>query len=936
MNFFKGLIAVFMSMSIYSNCAGTQGVAPDENLKTMRLPNGLTVAVYENYEPPKRCSMRLLVKSGSLFETESERGLAHFIEHMAFNGTKHFPSGEMTEYFQRLGMAFGSDTNAHTSFVETVYKLELPEVSERVVDESLLLLRDYADGMLFEQSFIDSERSVILAEMNARDDAAYRKAVREIGLIFGGTKFGERMPIGLESVVKSATRDDFKKFYEQNYRPDNMVLVVVGDVSAADIFERAKKYFASFAAPNAPIRALDLGMLSAPDGGFGGDALSIKSDSTAVPNLPNSSASISFVREVGTDGLDSVEARAESDRLNLLGYVLNARFQRVADMAGSKILSGGASYYDYCAKMWVFSASCDAPLGDYKSAVGELFRQLASVRSISDVEVENAKRKIFELLQTAINGKSTRKNRSLANEIVSAYSDGMTFVSPEEDMRLTREAFEGCDAKTLVELFEKTVARSKVSLFISDSKCSSGAALDAEVKALYESARKVPYGSEIFAVSNLVYSDFGSQGVIESRKQLDKLGITQVKFANGVALNVKKTDFTKDEVLLNICIGSGVLSIPADRPEYYAAVPALILGGTKFQSAAEINAAVNLMKMSLGAKISNGSLVVSGSSNSRYCADMLRYAATVVADAGFRDDALPNLRNNAESFFKNYDANPAERLKFLSTLFVERGIAPIPGTFEAFKTRSMSDFAAWLRPILAKEYLEISVVGDVDVEEVVGIVSRTFGAMPKRDAFKPDDASRFVFRPAGSRVDQTYLATTEPISLACALWNTSFGRDMKKMRVATILSAVLDDVLRKDVRESEGNVYSPFAFYSNAVWLGDAGLTVAATFVEPSHNGELLVKLADCAKKLEKDVSVDEFERAKIPIIKSLKTAERNNRYWLYSVMSKSQAYPIFIEMAENREEFYKAVTLEEVRVLAREVFSQAPILYSLLPLKND
>ena len=109
MNFFKGLIAVFMSMSIYSNCAGAQGVAPDENLKTMRLPNGLTVAVYENYEPPKRCSMRLLVKSGSLFETESERGLAHFIEHMAFNGTKHFPSGEMTEYFQRLGMAFGSD-----------------------------------------------------------------------------------------------------------------------------------------------------------------------------------------------------------------------------------------------------------------------------------------------------------------------------------------------------------------------------------------------------------------------------------------------------------------------------------------------------------------------------------------------------------------------------------------------------------------------------------------------------------------------------------------------------------------------------------------------------------------------------------------------------------------------------------------------------------
>ncbi len=930
MKIFKKIISLFMAVSLMTTLLASENVERDTNLQTRVLPNGFTVAVYKNSEPPKRCSMRLLVKTGSLFELENERGLAHFIEHMAFNGTKHFPSGEMTEYFQRLGMAFGSDTNAHTSFTETVYKLELPEVSPKILDESLLLLRDYADAMTFEKKFIDSERSVILAEMNARDDANYRKAVREISLIFEGTKLAERMPIGIEKVVKNADSKTFFDFYRQTYRPDNMVLVVVGDVDGEEIFKLAQQHFESFKQPEAPIRKLDFGKFEGAVGTLFQADSKIKIEAMGVPNLTNSTASLSMVRPVSID-LDSVEARAESDRLNLLCYVLNARMQRIVDTPDAPITAGSAAFYDYCAKALVLSISCDAPVGKHSDAVEELYRQIFSVDSITDVEVENAKKKIFDILQTSINSKSTRKNRALASEITSSFSDGVTFVSPETDMELTRKAFENYGAKELIALFKKVESQSVISLFVTDVKVSKKRAVDVAQKAR-EKARSSTYSSDKFAVSDIIFEKFSAPSKIISNKKIERVGITQIKFQNGVAFNFKKTDYSKDEVLVNISIGNGVLSVPMYRPEYINAVPALILGGTKFQTASEINAAINMLKMSVSARMSGGSLSINGSSNVRDSKKLIQYIATIVSSAGFRDDAIENLRNYVEVAYKNYGSDPSSCLKNLAVELLDKGVAKVPGSFENFKRYSMKDFAIWLRPILRNDYLEISIVGDFDEAEMLKLVSETFGAMPARQSSWQGASEKLIVYPYGTKIGKTYNSAGEPRSLACVNWALNIGKDTKKMRVATVLSAILDDVLRKDIRENEGDVYSPFAFYSTADWADFLSSISAASFIAPQGNEKLANTLAECGRKLANTISEDEFERAKIPIVKSLKVAERNNRYWLFSVMAKSQAYPVLIEMALNRAETYKNVSINDVREMAREVFIQAPIYISVMP----
>ena len=152
----------------------TSDLKPDPSVTFGVLKNGIRYAIMPNSEPPKRISMRLFVDAGSLMESKEQQGLAHFIEHMAFNGTKNFPAGEMVEYFQRLGMSFGGDTNAHTSFKETVYKLELPKPEKDMIDRGMLLFRDYADGMLMSNEEIEKERGVILSELITRDSAEWR------------------------------------------------------------------------------------------------------------------------------------------------------------------------------------------------------------------------------------------------------------------------------------------------------------------------------------------------------------------------------------------------------------------------------------------------------------------------------------------------------------------------------------------------------------------------------------------------------------------------------------------------------------------------------------------------------------------------------------------------------------------------------------------
>ncbi|NJL59313.1 MAG: insulinase family protein [Desulfobacteraceae bacterium] len=202
---------------------------PDPAVLFGKLPNGFRYVVMENSNPKNRISMHLYVNAGSLNETDAQKGLAHFMEHMAFNGSEHFAPGEMVKFFQKIGMQFGPDANAHTGLDRTVYDVLLPKNEPEIIKEGLIVLRDYAHGVLLLPSEIDRERKVVLAEKRTRDSISYRTYVSEMKFEFPESRIPERLVIGDEKVLETADQKLLKDYYETWYRPENIILVVVGD-----------------------------------------------------------------------------------------------------------------------------------------------------------------------------------------------------------------------------------------------------------------------------------------------------------------------------------------------------------------------------------------------------------------------------------------------------------------------------------------------------------------------------------------------------------------------------------------------------------------------------------------------------------------------------------------------------------------------------------
>ena len=207
----------------------TSDLKADPTTQFGTLENGVRYVILKNQEPPGRASLRLYMDVGSLMEEDDQQGMAHFLEHMAFNGSRNFPAGQMVEYFQRLGMAFGADTNAHTSFEETVYKLELPKVEEPLLVDAMKLFRDYLDGMNLNAEEIDKERGIILSEKLSRDSIDYRTMVEGYKFALPKSILPNRLPIGIEDTIKKMPRQRFVDFYSRWYTPKRACLVAVGD-----------------------------------------------------------------------------------------------------------------------------------------------------------------------------------------------------------------------------------------------------------------------------------------------------------------------------------------------------------------------------------------------------------------------------------------------------------------------------------------------------------------------------------------------------------------------------------------------------------------------------------------------------------------------------------------------------------------------------------
>jgi len=284
-------------------------------------------------------------------------------------------------------------------------------------------------------------------------------------------------------------------------------------------------------------------------------------DSTS--NTPKSYASLSVAKEL-KNMPDSLEKRVEDYRIRALSNAISARYLRVADKPASKISQGSAGSFEFDSFCRVFIFNSEAPVTKFADALEENFRQLMSIHNITNAEIENAKKKIFDSIESEIKAKQTRKNQALANEITSAFSEGSVFTSPETDLEIAKYALKDFGAADAVKLLKSLFDGAKIKVFVSDTEAEMPAGeLGKIAAAAFEKARKSTYDAEMFATESLIFTDFKTAGKISESRELPDLGITQMRFENGVRVNLKQTDFSKDEIMVKISFGNGIFDIPA-------------------------------------------------------------------------------------------------------------------------------------------------------------------------------------------------------------------------------------------------------------------------------------------------------------------------------------------------------------------------------------
>lgn len=877
------------------------------------LPNGLRYVIRPNPTPKGRVSLRLLVEAGSLHENDDQRGLAHFLEHMAFNGSTHYAPGTLVERLQRLGMGFGADTNASTTYDRTVYQLELPDTKPATLEEGLQIFADYAGGLALLPAQIEKERGIILSEKRARDSVEARSADDNLAFTFAGTRFPERLVIGREEIIEHAQRAAFEEFYDTWYRPERMAVVVVGDIEVAPV-ERQITTALSGVKGRVPARPMpDLGKIS--------DAPGLHVHFHAEPEAPATSVSISTLTHVGPEP-DTVANRLKYLPRMVAIAMLDRRLAILAKKPDAPFNSGGNSVSDGSFDFYR-QASIDLTCqpAQWAAALSTAEHELrrAMEHGFQAAELKEAVANFTNELEQTAKTANTRRSDWLAEHIVGCLFDDLVVITPAEQLALLRPALEKITVDECAAALRTAWAAPHRYVVVSGSPVITGDAV-AAITAAYVAAHAEPVEPPAAKKASVwSYTDFGPAGRVESRREIDDLGVTLITFANGVRLNVKKTDFETNVIRVNARIGTGKLTLPSDRPGLALLGGGLLGGGLGRFTYDEVAECLAGKTVGLGFDMDDDALVFSATTNRDDFLLQLQLIAAVVTDAGYRPELSELARKQFDEIYTSLAHTTegpiqTEVLRLLANGDPRFGLP----SREIALTRTLDELKAWLAPQFATGPIEIALVGDLDVEAAITAVAKIFGALPTRRPKPPLTAERVVTFPAVPFV-KTYAVPTEiPKSEITIYWPTAGDDDILLVRRLGLLADVFGDRLRVKIREELGDTYSPSVGHVTRRTFTNYGMMVASVTVEPAKAGAIGdTVLAIAADLAAHGVTEDELIRAKQPVLTGIRDLVRDNGYWI-AVLSGAQEWPVQFAAARAYEADFYGITTADLDALAK------------------
>jgi zinc protease len=919
----------------------TSDLKPDPATRYGRLENGLRYVIHPNTEPKGRASLRLLVLAGSLHEEEDQRGLAHFLEHMAFNGSRHFAPGTLVEFFQRLGMSFGGDTNASTGFDRTLYLLELPETREATLEEGFKVFHDYAAGLLLTPEEIDRERGIILSEKRARDSVGFRTLIAQFEFMLGETLLPRRLPIGTTEVISGAPRERFVAFWERWYRPERMAVIVAGDVDVALAERLVRERFTSLAARGPAPAEPDRGRVTRFTG--------VRTWFHPEAEAPATNISLATITPYQPEP-DSAAARARRLPRQLAATMLTRRLSVLAKKEGAPFSSARATVSESYRLLREASVdlTCQPDQWPAALAVGEQELRRALEHGFQEDELREARANTLNLLEQRVRGAATRRSSAIAGEFAQGLVDDRVFTTPADDLARARPLLERITPAECAAALREAFAGNGTWVMVSGNARIPGDASAALLTAFTGSREVRVEPPAAGKATAWAYADFGPPGRVVRREHVADLDITQVEFANGVRLNLKPTAFEAGRIRWSARVGHGAMTEPRDRRGLATVARAVFTaGGLGRHSSDDLRRLLAGRNAGVGFSVDSDAFEFSvagggggrggGGGGGTTREDLLlslQLLGAYLTDPGYRPESLRLARTGMERMYAGFEHTPSGPLSMEVAGLLAGGDPRfgVPPKAELL-ARSLEEVRAWLAPEFARGPIELAMVGDFEPAAAIDAVARTLGALPPRAARERHEALRRVSFPAEPFTREFAISSEIPKGVVGLYWPSTDGLDIGRTRRMTLLGLVLSDRLRVKIREEMGGTYSPRAGSFASDTYPGYGYFSSTIDVEPATAGKVREAVVAVAEALARGgVTAEELERARLPFRTSLKESLRSNAYWLGAVLARAQEKPEMLAWARNRLADVDSVTPEELTALAarylpRERVSRVTIL---------
>jgi len=895
------------------------------------LPNGLRYAIRNNRVPPGQVSIRVRIDAGSLMEREHEQGFAHFMEHLTFRGSKYVPDGESKRLWQRLGVTFGSDSNAQTSPISTTYALDLPDASPASLAESIKILAGMMTDPNIVPEAVEAERAVVLAEMREGKSVGTRIGDASRALYFAGQPLGSRSPIGTSETLGAATAETLSAFHKRWYRPENAVVAISGDVDPKLMEQLLAGNFSGWTGKGE----------TAPHPDFGTpDPDAPKTKVVVERGLPTN-VSLAWLRPWEPKA-DTViyNQRKLADMIAL--EMINRRLEQAARRGKASFLQASVSIDDISRSANATFVSI-TPLGDdWEKALADVRAIIEDAKQapVSEAEIEREYAQFDTSFAIAVENQDTESSARQAESIVGAVDIRETTVSPQAALDIFRSARTIMTPDYMLDATRRMFAGDtrRAMLVLNAPQPDVDGRLVAALDAPVEAAKDVRVAARNLSIADL--PKLGTPGQVVTREPTGALGIETVSFDNGVKLMLFANRAETEKVRINVRFGNGLLALAPDKAQpTWAANYVLPNDGIGVLDQGDIDDIVNGRRLGFNFSIDDNAFEMEAVTRPADYKDQLRLFASEIAFPGWQKTPVERAKAGLLSSYDAYSTTPNAVLgRDLNWLLRNKDMRFRTPAKKEIAVLTPEGFRSFWEPILQSGPVEVQIFGDVDAQEAIAAVGATFGALPERKALPVAADNKAISFPAHNKVPQVLRHRGDKDQAAAVIaWPTGVGlADVKQARQMEILAQIISDRLFEKLRAIDGAAYSPNA-RSNwplAFEKGEGYLAVISQ-VKPERIAYFYALVREIAVDLAANpISDDELRRTLAPTSQLLARASTGNAFWM-SLLEGGTQNPRYVEAATSIGRDLLTVSAEELRALAAKYLVDAKS-YSVVVLPEE